>query len=105
MPLSFLDLTQQMSEKSTEFAGHLKVLLKINSDLREHATKMLSEINQLVGKVVPKTCTVCYSRQGNYAVIPCGHGGLCQSCAKRSKDRGKCFGCRAEVEGYLRIFS
>ena len=106
MTLNFRDLAHQMAEKSKEFANHLQLLSKMNNDLRDQSIKILDELNRLVGKVTTtKTCSVCYTRTGDYAVIPCGHGGLCQSCAQRSLDRHRCFVCRGPVDSTVRVFS
>ena len=103
---SFQDLARQLHEKSKEFNEHLTNLVKLNDELRDRAGKVLTAITKLCGHSDgPVTCKVCYTRPGQYACVPCYHGGLCQSCAQRSKNRAKCFVCRARVEDIVKIFS
>ena len=79
---SFRDLAQKMHEKSKEFDAHLTDLKKLNDELRDRSGKVLEAITNLCGNInIPKTCTVCYTRPGMFACVPCYHGGLCNSCA------------------------
>ena len=103
---SFQDIAQKMHEKSVEFDNHLSALKKLNDELRDRSGKVLEGIKNLCGTLSgPKTCSVCYTRPGTFACVPCYHGGLCNSCATRSKDRGRCFTCRQRVEDVVKIFS
>ena len=103
---SFQDIARQMHEKSKEFDDHLTALKKLNDELRDRAGKVLEGIQNLCGMTSgPKTCSVCYTRPGTFACLPCGHSNLCNSCATRSKDRGRCFTCRQRVEDVVKIFS
>ena len=101
---SFQDLARKMHEKSKEFDEHLTTLKKLNDELRDRAAKVLEAITNLCGNAEPRTCSVCYTRPGTYACLPCGHSNLCSSCATRSKDRGRCFTCRQRVDGIVKIF-
>lgn len=103
---SFQDLARQLHEKSKEFNEHLTELVKLNDELRDRAGKVLSAISKLCGHSNGvATCKVCYNRPGQYACVPCYHGGFCESCSSRSLERRKCFVCRARVEGIVKIFS
>lgn len=49
---------------------------------------------KLMGKEDGK-CRVCCYRMGEYCLVPCGHVGFCQVCARRVKS---CPFCSARVE-------
>jgi hypothetical protein len=48
------------------------------------------------------TCFICYENKADIAMVPCGHGGQCHTCARRllNMDR-RCPMCRATVMGVV----
>jgi len=103
---SFQDLAKQLHVKSKEFNEHLTGLLKLNGEFRDQAGRILTAITKLCGHTNGvTTCKVCYTRPGQFACVPCYHGGLCESCSAKSQERGRCFVCRARVEDIVKIFS
>eukprot|EP01051_Picozoa_sp_SAG22_P000400 SAG22_NODE_10_length_35702_cov_72.266992_21_plen_678_part_00 len=42
-------------------------------------------------------CAVCYEQNGDAVLLPCGHGGLCRTCADQIAARQYCHLCRARV--------
>lgn len=51
-----------------------------------------------------KLCKVCYTNNGNTIVNACGHGGMCDLCAKDIvKKFGKCMICRQKIDRVLVI--
>lgn len=51
-------------------------------------------------------CFICYEKEADVALVPCGHGGQCYLCARKvlSMDR-RCPVCRQSVVGvvFLRV--
>lgn len=46
-------------------------------------------------------CLVCLDGEGNYALVPCGHTGICKDCSTKVRE---CPFCRQQVRERLRIF-
>jgi len=103
---SFEDVTRKMLTKSKELDVHIVKLKKANDELCERADTVLTSLQELVGSVRKprETCNVCYSRPRQFAVLPCGHAGLCESCSARAQSRGRCFSCRGPIEQVVRIY-
>jgi len=53
-----------------------------------------------------KECNVCLrKRDVTFALIPCGHAGLCATCGDKIGKVGMtCPVCRRKIEGKMRIF-
>ena len=54
-----------------------------------------------------KMCKICYEKERNCVLVPCGHLGLCFECAKGEKDRGArflCPFCRKPVLDVVKVF-
>ena len=106
-PKSYSDLAKSLHEKTVELDVYLRNLTTINEELKDKCEKALSALRQLCGSeslAARITCNICYSRERTHAVLPCGHGGLCETCSTRVVRRGRCHSCRASVEGSVRIF-
>ena len=103
---SYEELAKAMYDKSVLLDKHLDNLKTLNSELRDRSKKILDSLSELVGhtKHPSKTCNVCYSRPQPHAMLPCGHFGMCFNCAIRSKDRGRCPVCRADIEQIVKIY-
>jgi hypothetical protein len=51
------------------------------------------------------TCVVCFHGASEYAIVPCGHRCLCETCSTKFKsDDAKCPVCRGAVMMSMRIF-
>jgi hypothetical protein len=46
-------------------------------------------------------CLVCLDGEGNYALVPCGHTGICKACSMKVRE---CPFCRQQVRERMRIF-
>ena len=106
-PTGYADLAKSLHDKTVELASHLQNLTTINDELKEKCEKALTALRMLTGSnslAARITCSVCYTRERSHALLPCGHGGLCEGCATRIVRRGRCSSCRGSVEGSIRIF-
>ena len=54
----------------------------------------------------PKNCVVCYEeRNGTFALLPCGHAKICETCCVKTVEETKtCPLCRGNVSKYQKIF-
>ena len=106
-PKSYCDLAKSLHDKSVELDVLLKNLTTINSELKDKCEKALAALRRLCGNnsiAARITCGICYSRERTHAILPCGHGGLCEPCAARVVRRGRCSTCRATAESHIRIY-
>ena len=106
-PKSYADLAKGLHDKTVELDGHLRNLTTINNELKEKCEKALAALRELCGShslAARITCSICYTRERTHAVLPCGHGGLCETCCARVVRRGRCSTCRGPVEGSLRVY-
>ncbi len=51
------------------------------------------------------SCLICMDNPREFAVLPCGHLSLCESCTPAITQRGICPYCRGPVQGVLRIYT
>ena len=106
-PKSYVDLAKTLLEKTAELDVHLRNLTNINDQLKDKLEKAIAALRQLCGDgslATRITCSICYTRERTHAIMPCGHGGLCETCAARVVRRARCHSCRGTVEGCIRIF-
>ena len=106
-PQSYAGLAKSLHTKTCELEGHLQNLTTINEELKDRCEKALAALRQLCGGnslAARITCSICYSRERTHALLPCGHGGLCEQCSSRVLRRGRCHSCRIAVESVVRIF-
>ena len=106
-PKSYVDLCKSLQDKSAELDALLRNLTLINGELKDKCEKALAALRQLCGNnsiAARITCGICYTRERTHAILPCGHGGLCETCANRVVRRGRCSTCRGTVEGHIRIY-
>ena len=106
-PKSYAELAKSLHEKTCELGTHLRNLTTINDELKDRCEKALTAMRTLCGSnslAARITCSICYTRERSHALLPCGHGGLCETCSTRVVRRGRCHSCRATVEGCIRIF-
>jgi len=103
MSSNYEEQLKSISGKASEFDTLLTNIKKGNDELRDNATKVLENISLLVGRNL-NTCKCCYDGPPQYIVIPCGHAGWCNVCARRAKERGRCFTCRGRVVDVIKYF-
>lgn len=49
-------------------------------------------------------CKICFSRGADMVCIPCGHAGICETCAlKHFSEQSICFLCKSEVQFLTKI--
>lgn len=54
-------------------------------------------------------CVICMENEGDYVLIPCGHGGYCGACSRTlltlgaSKSTGVCPICRGDITSAVQI--
>ena len=52
-------------------------------------------------------CVICYEREGDHVLLPCGHGGYCGGCAHRllkyPPSSRLCPVCRAKLGGVAKV--
>ena len=102
---TFEDVVRAVHNKAVEFDQLICRAKKLNDDLVVTAEKALKGIADLVKTCTPSTkknCSVCYTRERNTCLVPCGHI-FCESCAERAK-RSRCFICRTRIEDSMRVF-
>ena len=102
MTSSIAEMCKRVHDKTSEFESILNTISVINTNLKESSEKMLTTLNELVGKT--KCCSVCYTHEANFVMLPCGHATFCESCAQRGLNRGRCFVCRSRVQSVTKIF-
>lgn len=61
------------------------------SGLEEHK-------DELQGK-----CKICFTREVNTVLVPCGHNAICEQCSEMIRD--KCPICRNAVSQIVKIYS
>lgn len=69
----------------------------------------LNNMNEIDNNINARLhCVICLENEVVYSLQPCGHVGLCHTCAQtlQSRSRGEelCPLCRTPIEGYQRIF-
>jgi hypothetical protein len=60
----------------------------------EDLFEMIISNDDMPRKVVEDECRVCYDGVSDHCLVPCGHTGLCESCALRMKN---CPFCKMEI--------
>ena len=106
-PTSYADLAKNLHTKTIELDTHLRNLTDVNDQLKDRCEKALAALRNLCGSnslAARITCSICYTRERTHALLPCGHGGLCEQCSSRVVRRGRCHTCRVTVESNVRIF-
>ena len=102
---SYEELTKELNTKAVEFDKHICTLKRLNDDLVDRTSKVLTALHALLGNTSLRiSCSICCTRPRNTVILPCGHGGLCDACATRCERRGRCPSCRGPVESTLRVF-
>ena len=102
MAQEYESILLKMKQKSDEFKTYLTELNNLNNDVSDKTGK-LKTIITFKGAGKDKLCSVCYSRPSTHAFLNCGHT-HCENCAQRGLNRNRCFRCRSEVEGIMKIF-
>jgi len=46
-------------------------------------------------------CNICFDGVGDHCFVPCGHTGICGTCARKSKE---CPFCKAKVGGMMKLY-
>jgi len=106
MSSNYEELLKSMRDKAVEFDTALCKVKKTNDELLNRAEKTLQNITELMGTcgTTPvKKCTVCYTREVQTVLVPCGHT-FCTSCAARAETRGRCHTCRGRVDSTMRVY-
>ena len=106
MSSNYEELLKSMRDKAVEFDAALCKVKKTNDELLNRAEKTLQNITELMGTcgTTPvKKCTVCYTREVQTVLVPCGHT-FCTSCAARAETRGRCHTCRGRVDSTMRVY-
>lgn len=104
---NYEEIVKGMRDKAAEFDAALCKVKKTNDELMNRAEKTLQNITELMGTCgnvsVAQKCTVCYTRELQTALVPCGHT-FCSSCAARAETRGRCHTCRGRVDSTMRVY-
>ena len=106
MSSNYEELLKSMRDKAVEFDTALCKVKKTNDELLNRAEKTLQNITELMGTcgtTTVKKCTVCYTREVQTVLVPCGHT-FCTSCAARAETRGRCHSCRGRVDSTMRVY-
>ena len=106
MSSNYEELLKSMRDKAIEFDAALCKVKKTNDELLNRAEKTLQNITELMGTcgtTTVKKCTVCYTREVQTVLVPCGHT-FCTSCAARAETRGRCHSCRGRVDSTMRVY-
>jgi len=94
-------------QKSEELGDALHSLQSTNSSLKFYANKLLVKLKEFTNQFAddkPTTkCHICYVREKTHALVPCGHS-MCELCITRCQTRNRCFVCRGEPTGVLKVF-
>ena len=104
---SYVDIAKKLHNKSVEFNKHLTNIKQLNDQVKERTEKLLTAVNDLMGTTsiaTRITCNVCYTEARTHCLIPCGHAGLCESCAQRAHRRNRCHSCRAAITDVVRVY-
>ena len=101
------DDLKEVLRKSEQLATALQTLQSTNSSLKFYSNKLLVKLkefaNQFSDENPTQKCPICYGRDRSHALVPCGHS-MCSLCIKRCQDRSRCFVCRGEPTGVLKVF-
>lgn len=73
-----------------------------------------AERNSLLDLIDPTTptertnpCVICYEREGDHVMLPCGHGGYCSTCAhtllRRHLSSRTCPMCRSQIDTVVKM--
>ena len=105
--LSLSDDLKSVLQKSEELGDALHSLQSTNSSLKFYANKLLVKLKDFTDQFAddkPTTkCHICYVREKTHALVPCGHS-MCELCITRCQTRNRCFVCRGEPTGVLKVF-
>jgi len=103
----FSDDLKAVLRKSEELGDALHSLQSTNTSLKFYASKLIVRLNEFTEQFSddkPTTqCNICYVREKTHALVPCGHS-MCQHCIARCQTRNRCFVCRGEPTGVLKVF-
>ena len=103
MSSSYEECLKAMRDKALLFDVAISKVKKLNGEVVAKATQTLESITEMVGAVQPpKKCSVCYTREIQSVLAPCGHV-FCTSCAGRA-ERTRCHTCRGRVDHSIKIF-
>ena len=102
--MSYNDLLGKLKQKADQFSAHLGDLNNLNNAAREKAEALRKALQEFPTKETQPTCSVCYTNPPTHALLGCGHGLYCQTCAERALSRNRCFLCRARIESIVRIY-
>ena len=101
------DDVREVLRKSEQLSDALQTLQSTNHSLKFYSNKLLVKLKEFAEKFGDETptlkCAICYVRARTHALVPCGHS-MCVLCIKRCQDRSRCFVCRGEPTGVLKIF-
>lgn len=101
------DELKNVLQKSEALADALQSLQSTNASLKFYSNKLLVKLKEFADNFSDleptNKCTVCYIREKTHALAPCGHM-LCELCVQRCQTRNRCFVCRGETTGSLKIF-
>jgi hypothetical protein len=116
-PKSSLAESVKLSDAlSTYTFGNEAWLTKQSVQTLEEIEKKLKQELDLVQKTVIKLkllqenqkksneCVVCYDRESNVILIPCGHLALCEECSKVSSV-SKCPVCRSNIQQRVKVYT
>lgn len=90
-------ITSLQSEREAAVEARLSEMYALIVDLKEQLA--------LIAKKNTKWCVVCFSKENDYAFMPCRHKCVCQGCAKATYDRYReCPICRQPITSAKQIY-
>lgn len=98
-----VDYNDQDGTKETpvEFTKRFMDFLPISAVyfVKNPTTEQANSVRNKVWTEEEKLCKVCYINNGNTIVNACGHGGMCDGCAKEVFEKfGNCMICKQKID-------
>lgn len=108
--VSIVDVTEDSDDGRSELHVAIANLVDENERLRQQLSELKSLISALMlsnqsSNQPSNRCEICFDRQSEAAMVPCGHCAFCLPCAFRveESDNPACPFCRTEIAAVLKL--
>lgn len=95
-------INANLQKKISVLNEHLEYNYQNRAELIKFMSESVRSVRELNGELnKPNTCGVCYDKEVNTCLVPCGHT-FCGNCTENMKDT--CAMCSGKVERSVRMF-
>ena len=100
-------IAKLFSEKSEILDREFVKINQLNEKIRSDVSQFVAAIHNIkkaLSATPDNKCSICCSRDRNYAFIPCGHICCSVCCRRAQRSEAKCFTCRTKIENIVRVY-